>query len=379
MERVSVTSGEQAELQTPDVEISVVLPVLNEAANVPAMCQQLHAVLAQYGPAYEVIFVGGGSTDGTELAVLRAREADRRIKLLWLSRNFGHQEALTAGLDHAAGRAVITMDGDLQHPPAVIPQLVEAWRQGYDIVTTSRVSTAQAGILKRTTSRWFYALLNRLSDLELEEGSADFRLLSRPALDAIKQMPERSRFLRGMVHWIGFEQARVQYHAAPRQAGRTKYSAARLLRFALMATVSFSATPLFVMAGLGLLFAGLSFIYGVFAIVARLFSDIPIAGWASVLAGLMFIGGLQLTSTGLVGIYIAKIFEEAKARPVYLVRQGYGFNEAPPPPMHVNTEPTSVTRVAQPASGRPVHPTATTAALPAASQESAQPAVSNRG
>ena len=310
----------------PGPEISVVLPVLNEVDNIPEVCRRLRDVLEGQAAGHEIIFVAGGSSDGTEQAILREREADSRVKLLWLSRNFGHQEALSAGLDYATGQAVITMDGDLQHPPELLPKLLEQWRNGADIVTTIRLSTADAGLLKRTTSRWFYATLNWLSNLQLEEGSADFRLLNRNAVEALKRMPERSRFLRGMVYWVGFEQVQVAYHADPRTSGRSKYSVMRLLRFALLATVSFSAIPLYLVAIFGFLVAGLSFLYGLYAVAARLLANVPIAGWASVLAGVMFIGGLHLASLGLLGVYVAKIYEEAKARPVYLVRSAHGVD-----------------------------------------------------
>ncbi len=313
------------------VEVSVVLPVLNEAANVPEVCRRLRRVLEPICDGFELIFVDDGSTDGTQEAVLRERALDPRVKLLWLSRNFGHQQAVSAGMDFASGDAVITMDGDLQHPPELLPELIARWRQGYAVVTTQRVSTADAGWFKRTSSRWFYAVLNRLSKLELKEGSADFRLLDRAAVRALQQMPERSRFLRGMVQWIGFEQTSVVYHAAAREAGTSKYSLRRMLRLALLATIAFSSTPLYLVAAFGCLLALASFVYGAYAVAAKLFAHVPIAGWASMLAVMTFLGGVQLISLGVVGVYIAQIYEEAKARPIYLVRRAYGFASDPDP------------------------------------------------
>jgi glycosyltransferase involved in cell wall biosynthesis len=311
--------------QDSRVEVSVVIPVLNEAPNVPEMCRRLRQVLEPRCTSFELIFVAGGSEDGTEEAVLGERAADTRVKLLWLSRNFGHQEAISAGLDSASGDAVITMDGDLQHPPEVLPELLARWHQGFEIVTTVRLSTADAGLLKRATSHWFYALLNRLSNLNLKEGSADFRLMDRAAVNALRQMPERSRFLRGMVQWVGYEQTSVPYSAAGREAGVSKYSLLRQLQFAILATVAFSATPLYLVAVFGFVLAAASFVYGAFAIVAKLLTDVPIEGWASVLTLVAFIGGVQLISLGVAGAYIAKIYEEAKARPIYIVRGAYGF------------------------------------------------------
>ncbi len=311
--------------QDSRVEVSLVIPVLNEAPNVSEMCRRLRQVVEPRCKSYELIFVAGGSEDGTEEAILRERAADPRVKLLWLSRNFGHQEAITAGLDFASGEAVVTMDGDLQHPPEVIPELLARWHQGYEIVTTVRLSTADAGLLKRTTSRWFYTLLNRLSNLNLKEGSADFRLMDRAAVKALQQMPERSRFLRGMVQWIGYEQTSVPYKATGREAGVSKYSLLRQLQFALLATVAFSAMPLYLVAVFGFVLAAASFVYGAFAIAAKLLANVQIEGWASVLTLVAFIGGVQLISLGVAGAYIAKIYEEAKARPVYIVRGAYGF------------------------------------------------------
>jgi dolichol-phosphate mannosyltransferase len=311
----------------PAVEVSVVLPVLDEAQNVTEMCRRLKVVLAECATTYEIIFVAGGSKDGTEEQILRERSADPHVKLLSLSRNFGHQEAISAGLDFANGQAIIMMDGDLQHPPELIPQLLAKWKEGYQVVTTTRLSNADAGVVKRTASHWFYQVLNRLSGLKLKEGSADFRLLDRKALLGLRGMPERSRFLRGMVQWIGFHQIDVPYHAPRRSGGESKYSLRRQLRLATLATIAFSAVPLYLVAMLGALLAGASFLYGVYAIIVRLFFNVPIAGWSSVLALTAFVGGMQLMSIGIVGAYIAKIYEETKARPIYIVDGAFGFEK----------------------------------------------------
>jgi len=307
------------------MELSVVIPVLNEAATVRELCARLRMAIEPITTDYEIVFVGGGSMDGTEDAILKQRADDARVKLLWLSRNFGHQEALTAGMDYAGGDAVIMMDGDLQHPPEVLPRLITEWRRGYEVVRSLRLSTAEVSRFKRVSSRAFYGLINRISDLDMADGSADFRLLDRVAVNALRSMPERSRFLRGMVRWIGFSQAVVPYHADARKTGTTKYPVQRLVTFALRATLSFSAAPLYLVAVFGWIFASLGFLYAMFAIAMKLFNDVPIIGWASVLASLLFMGGVQLIAIGVAGAYIAKIFEETKARPVYLVRHAYGF------------------------------------------------------
>jgi glycosyltransferase involved in cell wall biosynthesis len=325
----SRTDDERARPPPPrrSVTVSVVIPVLNEAATLAELCRRLRQVLEPLVESHEIIFVGGDSDDGTEKTIVEAHLADPRVKLLWLSRNFGHQEALTAGLDYAAGDAVITMDGDLQHPPELIPQLLARWREGYEVVTTMRLSTADAGLLKRASSHWFYAALNRLSDVKLTEGSADFRLLDRAAVEAIRHMPERSRFLRGMVQWIGYSQTTVPYHADARKAGNSKFSASRLFRLALLATLAFSAAPLYLVAALGFALAALSFTYGLFAVILKLVADVPLIGWPSLLASVLFTAGMQLIAVGVIGAYVAKVFEETKGRPVYIVRRAYGFAE----------------------------------------------------
>jgi glycosyltransferase involved in cell wall biosynthesis len=306
-------------------EISVIVPVLNEAPNIAPLSGQLRDALEPVCESYEIIFVGGGSTDGTEDRVLEERMADPRVKLLWLSRSFGHQANITAGMDFASGRAVITMDGDLQHPPTLLPELIELWRKGYQVVTTHRVSTADAGIMKRLFSRWFYKLFNAASGLSLQDGSADFRLLDRSVVDALKEFPERARFFRGLVQWIGYEQTSIMYTADPRNAGSSKYSLGYMLKFGLLATLSFSATPLYLVAVAGFAIAALSFLYGIYAIVAKVVMNVEPAGWASLLAALAFLGGVQLISMGVVGAYVARIYEETKGRPIYLVKSHQGL------------------------------------------------------
>jgi glycosyltransferase involved in cell wall biosynthesis len=314
-----------------EIEVSVVVPVLNEAENVAILCSRVRAVLKRHARSYEIIFVADGSSDGTEAAVLKERSRDNRVKLLWLSRTFGHQEALTAGLDYASGAAVITMDGDLQHPPEVLPLLLQEWRQGKAVVTTRRLTTHEVPVLRRWASTAFYKGLNLVSNLNLEDGAADFRLLDRQALAALNSLPERTRFLRGMVDWIGFEHTVVSYEAPPRVAGKSKYNFRLLISFALNAILSFSSTPLYVVAVVGLVIATLSFLYGAFAVLAKLLADVSIAGWSSIVAGVSFLGGLQLISLGLVGAYIARMYEEIKGRPVYIVRKQFGLDQLQSP------------------------------------------------
>jgi glycosyltransferase involved in cell wall biosynthesis len=309
-----------------NVEVSVVIPVLNEVENIATLCSRLNQALEPNCQDYELIFVGDGCEDGTEEAVLDQRLRDPRVKLLSLSRRFGHQQALTAGIDFATGLAVITMDGDLQHPPELLPRLLEEWRNGNEVVTTRKLATEDLSLLKRTASRVFYRALNRMSNLNLPEGCADFRLLDRQAVEALRELPERTRFLRGMVDWIGFQQSSVAYEVPPRIAGTSKYSFGGLFRLASLA-LSFSSTPLYLVTFSGFIMAGLSFLYGLYAVVGKLLANIPIRGWPSLAAGIMFLGGVQLISVGIVGAYIARIFDETKGRPIYIVRREFGFED----------------------------------------------------
>lgn len=306
-------------------ELSIVIPVFNEAGNLAGLHGRLSAVLGPLGLPYEIIFVDDGSRDGSAAVMAELGQKDSRVKILGLSRNFGHMIALSAGLDHAGGRAVITMDADLQHPPELIPELVKKWQAGVEIVNTLRSETKGAGWFKRLTAAFFYGIMRRIARINLPASAADYRLLDRKVVETLKQMKERSRFLRGIIGWVGYRQEFITYQADNRLSGRSKYPFSRMFSFALDGITSFSSFPLRLSAYLGLIIAFFSFLYIVYAVYIRFFTDQAIAGWTSVLVAVLFIGGVQLIFLGIIGEYLSRVFEETKQRPLYIISKKTGF------------------------------------------------------
>jgi glycosyltransferase involved in cell wall biosynthesis len=304
--------------------ISVVIPLYNELEVLPVLYLRLTKVMEGLGEPYEIIFVNDGSDDGSLAQLRELQAADKRLKLLSLSRNFGHQIAITAGLDHSCGQAVIVMDADLQDPPEIIPQLVEQWRKGYDIVFAVREKRRGEGLFKRATAALFYRLLRRLTSTDIPVDAGDFRLMSRKAVDALKNIRERSRFIRGLAGWIGFQQTSVPYIRDVRYAGTTKYPLKKMVRFAFNGLISFSSVPLQLASYLGFIVSSVSFIYIVYAVWLKLFTDRTILGWTSVMVAVLFLGGVQLLCLGIVGEYIGRIYEEVKQRPLYIVDEARG-------------------------------------------------------
>ena len=298
--------------------VSVVVPLLNEVEGV----QELHrrTVAAMGDLPFELIAVDDGSTDGTAALLVELAAADPRFKVIALSRNFGHQAALTAGLDAAAGDCVVMMDGDLQDPPELIGSMVQAWQGGSDVVYAVRTDRQGESRFKVTTARQFYRLMSRLSNVPLAEGAGDFRLLDRRALDALLAMRERSRYLRGMTSWVGFTQTAIPYVRETRHSGRTKYPLKKMVRFAFDAIASFSHAPLQAASILGFCFALLAFAAIPVAIVMRLTGQF-VPGIATVALAVLLLGGLQLMALGVIGEYVARIYDEVKARPLYIVRE----------------------------------------------------------
>ena len=266
-----------------------------------------------------------GSTDNTFRQIETIALKDKQIKCISLSRNFGHQNALMAGMECATGEYIIIMDGDLQHPPALIPAMIEQLVAGFDLVATKRNKTANAGWLKNTTASIFYTFINAISDTRIEEGVADFKAFNRKVLNSILQFKERELFLRGIFSWIGFQSTTIAFNAPARQFGKTKYSFAKMLRFALKGTTSFSFKPLRIALFIGSLISLAAFAFGVFALVAY-FKGNTVPGWASLIIAVMFLGGTQLLAIGLLGEYIASLFTETKARPLYLVNKKINFD-----------------------------------------------------
>jgi glycosyltransferase involved in cell wall biosynthesis len=299
--------------------ISVVVPVYNERDNLGPLLDRLRPVLPSLDVACEIVIVDDGSRDGTAELVQQLSAAEPGLRLVRLSRNFGHQAALFAGLAHARGAAVVTMDGDLQHPPELIPQLVERWRAGHEIVQTIRREPADASLLKREGSRWFYRVLSALTRLNVTPGAADFRLMDRVAVAAFLACGERRRFNRGLVQWIGFTYAEVPYDAEPRHAGRSKYSLRAMLRLAGDAIFSFSSWPLRVAGLAGGVVSLFAAGYLLFVLLAQLFSR-TVPGWSSTLATVLVLGGTNLVVLWILGEYVGRLYEEVKQRPIYIVR-----------------------------------------------------------
>jgi polyisoprenyl-phosphate glycosyltransferase len=297
--------------------LSVVAPVFNENELIDEFYTRVSTALDDV--PFELVLVDDGSTDGTALALDRLADADPRVRIVSLSRNFGHQTALTAGLDHASGDAVVMLDADLQDPPELIPAMLDHWRAGSDVVYAVRRERAGESRFKLTTARWFYALFDHLAQVDLRRDSGDFRLLDRRALDALLSMRERNRFLRGMSVWVGFTQAAVPYARDARHAGTTKYTPARMLRFSLDAILSFSDRPLQLATLLGLIISTLAFIAIPVVIVLRILGQY-LPGFGTITILVLLLGGIQLISIGIIGEYVGRIYDEVKGRPLYLVK-----------------------------------------------------------
>lgn len=298
----------------------MVVPCFNEEQAVPYCHQRLTRVLEELGSWYEVVYVDDGSRDATLHELQQIHATDASVTVLELSRNFGHQTAVTAGLEIARGEVVVIMDADLQDPPELIGKMLEVWAQGYEVVYGVRETRAGETGFKLWTAKFFYRLINMLSDVTIPADSGDFRLLDRKAVDAIKSMPERQRLLRGMCSWIGFRQYGLRYAREARVAGKTKYPLRKMINLALDGIASFSAVPLRVVAALGFLAAALSLVGIIYALIVRLFTHTWVAGWAISFVGMLFLGGLQLMCIGIVGEYVGRIYAEAKQRPLYFAR-----------------------------------------------------------
>lgn len=305
--------------------VSIVIPIMDEAECLPKLLAELRIACDPLPYHFEFLFVDDGSSDGTLDILTAERECDPRVCYVALSRNFGHQAALSAGLSRARGSAVISMDGDLQHPPALIPELLAKYEAGYEIVNTTRMATEGISFAKRLLSNAFYKAFNWLASIRVEPGSADFRLFARPVVEVLNEMPEVRKFLRGLVPWIGFRQTSVPFSAPPRHAGRSKYGWIKSLRLAIDGMTAFSMNPLRKMALGGIFVAALSFLYGFAAIVAHFFTELTVPGWTSLLVSVLFLGGCQLVCFGVLGEYIGRILEQVKGRPVYIIRATAGL------------------------------------------------------
>jgi polyisoprenyl-phosphate glycosyltransferase len=327
-----IFDGEPRELSL----VSVVAPVYNEDATIDEFHARVCAALDSL--PFELVLVDDGSTDGTPMKLEALAASDPRVRVVYLSRNFGHQTALTAGLDHARGNAVVMLDADLQDPPELISTMLDHWRAGCDVVYAVREQREGESRFKLTTARWFYRLFDKLAQVELQHNSGDFRLLDRRALDALLSMRERNRFLRGMTVWVGYTQAAVPYHRDSRYAGETKYTLPKMLRFSLDAISSFSHRPLQLATLLGFMISTLAFIaIPVVAVLRILGSYLP--GFSALTILVLLLGGIELIAIGIIGEYVGRIYDEVKGRPLYLVRARRNMSDPGLIPDHSSLPP----------------------------------------
>jgi dolichol-phosphate mannosyltransferase len=303
--------------------VDIVVPAYNESGSVRDLYTRLCTVIDTLPYEFRIIFVDDGSLDGTASVCRHLAAEDARVGLREFSRNFGHQAALTAALDHADADAVIMMDADLQHPPEVIPEFLRLWSEGAEIVHGQRGETENLGWLKRQSSRLFYVLMNRMSEVPLVEGAPDFRLLDAKVVRAVRQLREQSRFLRGMFAWIGFRQVTARYAQAARAKGASKYSARRMLLFGLAAVVSFSRVPLRMATAAGAIISMLAFAYGGYALAQRFVFERALPGWTSLAFLISLLSGTQMLMIGLLGEYLGQVLAESKRRPLYVVREAH--------------------------------------------------------
>lgn len=308
--------------QTVSEILSVVVPAYNESLVLLEFHTRMTEVMRATGMSYEIIYVDDGSTDDTATVLKRLRDGDQAVAVIELSRNFGKEVALSAGLDHASGDAVIIIDADLQDPPELVDDFLREWRNGYDIVYGRRTDRDGESWLKVTTAKWFYRVINRLSDVDIPRDSGDFRLISRRALDALMSLRETHRYMKGLYAWVGFPQKEILYHRQARAAGTSKWNYWRLWNFALEGITSFSAVPLKMSTYLGVATSSVAFLYGVYFLLRTLFLGNPVPGYPSLMLVVLFLGGVQLICLGIIGEYLARTYNESKSRTLYFMK-GY--------------------------------------------------------
>jgi polyisoprenyl-phosphate glycosyltransferase len=305
--------------QSRTTTLSVVIPVMNEQQTIPELVQRLKASVEQITDRYELIFVNDGSSDGTLSAIRHLSESDERIRYISFSRNFGHQVAVSAGLDHAFGDAVVIIDGDLQDPPELIPELWAKYREGYQVVYARRSERKGESLFKKATASGFYRILNRITDIDIPLDTGDFRLIDRKIAQHLRSMPEPNKFLRGQIAWLGYRQTFVEFSRDPRKAGKTGYPLKKMLRFALDGITGFSNAPLKFVTNAGILVSLIAFLVILYALYSHLILHITISGWTSLIISMMFIGGIQLIAIGIIGEYISRINNTVRNRPLYIV------------------------------------------------------------
>lgn len=314
--------------RSDDPMVSLVVPVFNEQEVLGTFLEKTAAVMDATGLEYEYVFVNDGSTDGTLAALIEVSNENPRVRVIDLSRNFGKEAALTAGIDHARGNVTVPIDVDLQDPPELIPRFIEKWREGYDVVYGVRTRRDEESLGKRASAGLFYRLFNRLSPTRIPDNTGDFRLLDERVVAVLRQLPERTRFMKGLFSWVGFRSVGVPYERPARAAGRTKWSVRKLWNFALDGIFSFSTVPLRVWSYIGVAVSTLSFLYAIFIVTRVLIYGKDVPGYASLLTAVLFLGGIQLLSLGILGEYIGRLFTEVKGRPIYVVDRVYENNGA---------------------------------------------------
>lgn len=301
-------------------EVSIVVPIYNEQESISALVKAIKKAFIDLPYNHKIIFVDDGSTDATLSIIKTMPDYDNTILYISFSRNFGHQAALKAGIDFATGDCVISMDGDLQHPPKLIPEMLKKWEEGFDVVYTIRKEDKSLSYIKRKSSNIFYRILSHLSDVEIEKGSADFRLMNKRVVEVVKDLGHHELFLRGIIKWIGFKQFAIEYEPVERAEGTTKYTYRKMIRLALEGITSFSIKPLYMATYLGIIFSLVSLLYLPYALYSYFFGKV-ISGWTSVIVTISFFGGLQLMILGIIGIYLGKLFMQSKNRPSYLIKE----------------------------------------------------------
>jgi len=304
---------------------SVVIPIFNEEAVLPLLLRRLDALLESFGASAEGIFVDDGSRDTSSIILKAKAKDDPRYRYIGLSRNFGHQVAITAGMDAARGEAIIVMDGDLQDPPEVVAEMIARWQEGYEVVYARRISREGESAFKKKTAAFFYRMLSWVSSIKIPNDVGDFRLIDRKVLDAFRSMPERDRFVRGMFAWLGFRQTEVTFHRPPRAAGATKYPFWKMLRLAVNGVIGFSDAPLRLAIWMGLAVSALAGLYGLYVIGLWFTRSDLVEGWSSTVVVISFLCGMNMLMTGIIGLYIGRIHAEVKRRPLYIVGERVGF------------------------------------------------------
>ncbi|HHT66210.1 MAG: glycosyltransferase family 2 protein [Caldicoprobacterales bacterium] len=309
------------------VVCSVVIPMYNEEEVIQETYRRLKTVMDQSGESYELLFVNDGSRDRSAQIISQLAKTDSNIRLIDFSRNFGHQIAVTAGMDYASGQAIVIIDADLQDPPEVILRMLEKWREGYEVVYGKRLKRHGETIFKKATAYLFYRILGALTNDKIPKDTGDFRLIDRKVCDAMKKLNEKNRFLRGMINWVGFRQVAVEYVRDERWAGETKYPLKKMLKFASDGIFSFTYKPLKLATYLGFLLSFSGFLYLLYVLYQKLFTDSTTAGWASLIAVNLVFNGIILLILGILGEYVGRIYEEVKGRPLYIVKEEIGFRE----------------------------------------------------